>query len=487
MTTMKFKLFNSKDSFKNEHQPILFFRDQTTNSLLTKFKQLEKLAPLLQKKLEKPNQLSTTFLGQTPVAFFSLDNQKKSFLQDKAPFQKIADWIKKQQNKEIAIQLSGFNEAVTTKLIHFLVQVLADFDYELTEFKSKPREDNKEKTIYFTVDQPEKYTSILEEATIIAHYVRESKNLANLPSNICTPRYLAHTAKKKAKQLKVDCTIFSKKEIKEIGMHSFLSVAKGSKENPYFICLEYKGADEKLSHPIVLVGKGITFDSGGISLKPALNMDSMKFDMCGAACVIMAFFAAVELKLPINLVALVPTCENMPSGKANKPGDIVKSLKGLSIEVLNTDAEGRLILCDALSYAEKYCPSAVIDVATLTGACVIALGEVASGLLGRDEELVADLLKAAEASQDKAWRLPLWDEYAQALESPVADLANVALNGGAGTIIAASFLSNFIDTKYPWAHLDVAGSAWSKGANKLASGRPFPLLIEFLKQRASRA
>ena len=177
----------------------------------------------------------------------------------------------------------------------------------------------------------------------------------------------------------------------------------------------------------------------------------------------------------------------MPSGKANKPGDIVKSLKGLSIEVLNTDAEGRLILCDALSYAEKYCPSAVIDVATLTGACVIALGEVASGLLGRDEELVADLLKAAEASQDKAWRLPLWEEYAQALESPVADLANVALNGGAGTIIAASFLSNFIDTKYPWAHLDVAGSAWSKGANKLASGRPFPLLIEFLKQRASRA
>ena len=216
-------------------------------------------------------------------------------------------------------------------------------------------------------------------------------------------------------------------------------------------------------------------------------MDSMKFDMCGAACVIMAFFAAVELKLPINLVTLVPTCENMPSGKANKPGDIVKSLKGLSIEILNTDAEGRLILCDALSYAEKYRPSAVIDVATLTGACVIALGEVASGLLGRDEELVADLLKAAEASQDKAWRLPLWEEYAHALKSPVADLANVALNGGAGTITAASFLSNFIDTKYPWAHLDVAGSAWGKGTNKLASGRPVPLLIEFLKQRASRA
>lgn len=485
---MKFKLSNSNDSFKDESQPVLFFnKNQITGSLLTQFKQLEKLAPLLQKKLEKPNQFFTTFLGKTPIAFFSLDDQQKLFLQDKASLQKIADWIKEQQSKEIVLHLSGFNEAITARLMRFLVQVLADFDYELTEFKFKPREKKQEKTIYFTVDQPEKYTSSLEEATVIAHYIRESKNLANLPSNICTPYYLAHTAKKKAKQLKVACTVFDKKKIKEIGMHSFLSVAKGSRENPYFICLEYKGADEKLSHPIVMVGKGITFDSGGISLKPALNMDSMKFDMCGAACVIMAFFAAVELKLPINLVTLVPTCENMPSGRANKPGDIVKSLKGLSIEILNTDAEGRLILCDALSYAEKYRPSAVIDVATLTGACVIALGEVASGLLGRDEQLVADLLKAAEASQDKAWRLPLWEEYAHALESPVADLANVALNGGAGTITAASFLSNFIDTKYPWAHLDVAGSAWGKGTNKLASGRPVPLLIEFLKQRASCA
>ena len=252
---MNFKLFNSSDTFKNESQPILFFnKDQTTGSLLAKFEQLEKLAPLLQKKLEKPNQLLATFLGQTPVAFFGLDDQQKSFLQDKASFQKIADWIKEQQNKEITIQLNGFSEAITARLIHFLVQVLADLDYELTEFKFKSGEKNQEKTIYFTVDQPEKYTSSLEEAAVIAHYIRESKNLANLPSNICTPHYLAYTAKKKAKQLKVDCTIFGKKEIKEIGMHSFLSVAKGSKENPYFVCLEYKGVDEKLSQPIVLVG-----------------------------------------------------------------------------------------------------------------------------------------------------------------------------------------------------------------------------------------
>ena len=247
--------------------------------------------------------------------------------------------------------------------------------------------------------------------------------------------------------------------------------------------LRWQGAANPDDAPIVLVGKGITFDSGGISLKPGEGMDEMKYDMCGAASVIGTFVAAAKAKLPINLIAIVPTCENMPDAGASKPGDIVTAMNGTTIEILNTDAEGRLILCDALSYAEQFQPKAVIDVATLTGACIIALGHVASGVMGNNQDLVNQVLQAANEVNDKAWQLPLFDEYKEQLKSNFADLQNI---GGrpAGTITAAAFLSHFTEN-YPWAHLDIAGTAWKSGKDKGATGRPVPLLLQFLRNQAA--
>ena len=265
-------------------------------------------------------------------------------------------------------------------------------------------------------------------------------------------------------------------------MGSFWSVAKGSAQDPYLIELHWRGAADKNAAPVVLVGKGITFDSGGISLKPGEAMDEMKYDMCGAASVIGAFAAAAKAKLPINLTAIVPTCENMPDAAASKPGDVVTAMNGTTIEILNTDAEGRLILCDALSHAEQFKPAAVVDVATLTGACIIALGHVACGLLTNTQELADEILTASRQSGDKAWQLPLFAEYREQLKSNFADLQNI---GGrpAGTITAAAFLSHFTEN-YPWAHLDIAGTAWKSGKEKGATGRPVPLLLQFLHNRA---
>ena len=304
------------------------------------------------------------------------------------------------------------------------------------------------------------------------------KDLGNAPGNICTPAYLASSAAKIANDLGASARIINETEIQEMGMNALLSVAQGSSAGAYLIELQYHGSPDTEDKPIVLVGKGITFDSGGISLKPGAAMDEMKFDMCGAASVIGTFAAAVKLKLPINLVAIVPTCENMPSGNAVKPGDIVRAMNGLNIEVLNTDAEGRLILCDALTYAERFQPKAVIDVATLTGACIIALGHVAQGILGNNQQLIDQLLQAADSINDKTWQLPLFDEYKEQLKSNFADLQNI---GGrpAGTITAAAFLSYFTES-YCWAHLDIAGTAWQSGNNKGATGRPVPLLLEYL-------
>ncbi len=267
-------------------------------------------------------------------------------------------------------------------------------------------------------------------------------------------------------------------------MGALLSVAKGSHQPPKFIELRYRGGP-KGAKPIVLVGKGITFDTGGISLKPAAEMDEMKFDMCGAASVLGTLRTVAELELELNVVGLVPTTENMPGGLASKPGDIVSSMSGQTIEILNTDAEGRLILCDALSYAERFDPVAVVDVATLTGACVVALGHVASGLYSNRDELAEELLEAGREAWDRAWHMPLWDDYQEQIKSPFADIANI---GGrpAGSVTAACFLSRFAD-KYAWAHLDVAGTAWTSGKNKGATGRPVPLLTTFLLNRAARA
>ncbi len=319
----------------------------------------------------------------------------------------------------------------------------------------------------------------LREGAAIGAGMDLTKDLGNLPGNICTPTYLAEQASALGEQYKeITVDVLDEKEMQKLGMGALLSVSTGSRQPAKLITVEYHGGKKK-DKPVVLVGKGLTFDSGGISIKPGAGMDEMKFDMCGGASVLGTMKAVAECKLPLNVVGIVPSSENLPDGAANKPGDIVTSMAGLTIEILNTDAEGRLILCDALTYAKKFDPAVVVDVATLTGACVIALGKHAAGLLGNDEALIQGLLAAGQTSGDRAWQLPLWDEYQEQLKSPFADLANI---GGreAGTITAACFLSRFTK-EFRWAHLDIAGTAWvSGGDNKGATGRPVPLLMQYL-------
>ncbi len=323
----------------------------------------------------------------------------------------------------------------------------------------------------------------IAEGLAVSEGVKLAKDLANMPPNICTPAYLAEQAQKIAADFdSVTCNVLEESDMLEKGMGAFMAVAQGSDLPAKLITLEYKGAGDD-SNPIVLVGKGLTFDSGGISIKPSEGMDEMKFDMGGAAGVFGAFLSIVKLGLTINVVMAVAAAENMPSGKACRPGDVVTSMSGQTIEILNTDAEGRLVLCDTLTYIEKFNPDVVIDVATLTGACVIALGAHATGLLSNHNPLAHDLLNAGETAGDRAWRLPLWDEYQEQLNTNFADMANI---GGrpAGTITAACFLARFTK-KYQWAHLDIAGTAWKSGKEKGGTGRPVPLLTQYVIDRAN--
>ncbi|MBU6468320.1 MAG: leucyl aminopeptidase [Betaproteobacteria bacterium] len=324
-------------------------------------------------------------------------------------------------------------------------------------------------------------TKAVHQAQAVGHGIALSKDLANLPPNICTPTYLAKEAQKLGKEWKLKVDVLEKSEMEKLGMGSLLAVAQGSRQAPKLITMKYNGAAQKNEKPIVLVGKGITFDTGGISLKPAPEMDEMKFDMCGAASVFGVMRAVAEMKLPINLIGVVPTCENMPDGNATRPGDIVTSMSGQTIEILNTDAEGRLILCDALTYAQRFEPKAIIDIATLTGACVIALGNEAAGLFANNEHLSNALKQAGDITGDRAWPMPLWEEYHEGLRSNFADMANVAGRAG-GSITAACFLAKFT-RDVTWAHLDIAGVAYRGGKEKGATGRPVSLLCQFLKQQ----
>ncbi len=354
------------------------------------------------------------------------------------------------------------------------------YRFDRLQSKKRPPAKKGPARLFFGVAEPSPEKQLkraIAKGAATAHGVALAKNVANLPSNYCTPVYLADQAKaleKKFAVLKVK--VLSEANMQKLGMGALLSVAKGSAQAPRFIIIDYPGTSPE-SKPTVLIGKGITFDSGGISIKPALAMDEMKFDMCGAASVLGILAAVAEMKLPMRIIGLIPACENMPSGTANKPGDVVTSLSGQTIEILNTDAEGRLILCDALTYAERYKPKAVIDIATLTGACVIALGAEASGLLSNHQPLAQQLLEAGERVGDRCWQLPLWEEYQKQLDTNFADIANI---GGrdAGTITAACFLSRFAK-KFHWAHLDIAGTAWLTGKNKGATGRPVPLMVDF--------
>ena len=341
----------------------------------------------------------------------------------------------------------------------------------------------KKVTLLSPAEQAAAVKAGIQQGQGIAEGVTLARELGNRPANHCTPTHLAAEARRLAKSSKaIKVEVLERPALEKLGMGSFLSVTHGSAQPPKFIVLRYEGAAASQA-PIVLVGKGITFDTGGISLKPGAGMDEIKFDMGGAASVLGTFQSLALLAPKVNVVGLIPTCENMPSGTATKPGDVVTSMSGQTIEILNTDAEGRLILCDALTYAERFKPAVVVDIATLTGACVIALGNLHSGLFSKDDELADALLKAGQAAQDTAWRMPLDDEYGEGLKSNFADLANVGGREG-GSITAAWFLSKFTQS-YRWAHLDIAGTAWKSGGAKGGTGRPVGLLTQFLLDQAA--
>ncbi|ATP43454.1 leucyl aminopeptidase [Pseudomonas putida] len=380
--------------------------------------------------------------------------------------------------------------AVSNRDAHYgkyrlLAETLQDGEYVFDRFKSQKAEPRALKKVTLLADKAglAEVERAVKHATAIATGMAFTRDLGNLPPNLCHPSFLAEQAKelgKAHKGLKVE--VLDEKKIKDLGMGAFYAVGQGSDQPPRLIVLNYQGG-KKADKPFVLVGKGITFDTGGISLKPGAGMDEMKYDMCGAASVFGTLRAVLELQLPINLVCLLACAENMPSGGATRPGDIVTTMSGQTVEILNTDAEGRLVLCDALTYAERFKPQAVIDIATLTGACIVALGSHTSGLMGNNDDLVGQLLDAGKRADDRAWQLPLFDEYQEQLDSPFADMGNI---GGpkAGTITAGCFLSRFAKA-YNWAHMDIAGTAWvSGGKDKGATGRPVPLLTQYLLDRA---
>jgi leucyl aminopeptidase len=366
-----------------------------------------------------------------------------------------------------------------------IVEVFNDAAYQFTALKTDKETESKLEKIIITapVEQLALAQAGLAQGMAIADGVTLTKHLSDLPGNICTPTFLAEQALELGKKSdKLTVNILEEADMAALGMQVFLSVSRGSREPAKLICVHYQGGD-KDSKPIVLVGKGLTFDAGGISLKPGPGMDEMKYDMCGGAAVLGTLQAAAQMNLPLNIIGLIPSSENLPDGNAGKPGDIWKSMSGKTVEILNTDAEGRLILCDTLTYAEKFNPDVVIDLATLTGACLVALGRVPSGLLGNDDALCNDIISASETASDSVWRLPLWEEYQEQLKSNFADLANIGSKDG-GTITAACFLSHFTKN-FRWAHLDIAGTAWRSGPTKGATGRPVPLLTQYLINRAN--
>ena len=383
--------------------------------------------------------------------------------------------------KHAVIALAPLEDVSDAVAISVQCAVEASYLYTLTKSKAKSLSLNKVTVGVADKNAVAANNAAFDQAVAVSLGQALAKEWGNRPANFATPTMLAKAAKELAKHEGIDCKVHGPKEVAKLGMGAFLAVAQGSREPLQFIELSYQGAAQSQS-PVVLVGKGITFDTGGISLKPAAAMDEMKFDMCGAASVLGVFKALAELKPAINVVGLIPACENMPDGAAVKPGDVVTSMSGLTIEILNTDAEGRLVLCDALTYAERFKPKAVIDIATLTGACVIALGGVRSGLYANQDGLGQALLQAGEKSHDLCWQMPLDDEYAEGLKSNFADMGNVAGRAG-GSITAAKFLQRFVG-EMPWAHLDIAGTAWKEGGAKGATGRPVPLLVQYLLDSA---
>lgn len=407
-------------------------------------------------------------------AQYTLDNLSKRMTD-------ITSLLFKQRSPSATLFLPQLSTHTPDEQVQHMVIHLESNRYQLLDFKTKKNKPYDLESIHFV--HPGATEDTLRTALCISQSIAFTKTLANYPANICTPTYLAQQAIQLAHHhVKLDVKVLNREQMHKMGMGALLAVAQGSQEPPQLIELQYHGAAHDVA-PVVLVGKGITFDSGGISLKPAEGMNEMKYDMAGAASVLGTIKACALLNLPINVIGLLACAENMPGGRAVKPGDIVTTYSGQTVEIVNTDAEGRLVLADALTYAERFHPRFVIDIATLTGAVIIALGGVSSGFMTNDDPLADLILAASRHSNDKAWRLPLDDAYFEALDSPIADMINASFNRSAGSITAGCFLSRFT-TKYPWAHLDVAGSAWVSGPKRQATGRPVALLVQLLRDLA---
>jgi leucyl aminopeptidase len=412
---------------------------------------------------------------------------------DESAYRKILGTVAKELGKLPAISVSSTLDQVTVLnrdndwKIKQHARILDAELYAFDELKTKnKRKKRLSRLAFVSLDKTivASTRKSIADAKALILGISLAKDLANRPGNVCTPTHLAETASKLATEHPVlKCKIIEEIDMEKMGMASFLSVSQGSRQPAKLIELKYSQSQVEGQKPIVIVGKGVTFDSGGISLKPGAAMDEMKYDMGGAASVLGTMLTVAKIQPAIDVVALIPATENLPDGNASKPGDIVKSMSGQTIEILNTDAEGRLILCDALTYAAQFNPEVIIDIATLTGACVVALGAHATGLLSNDDQLSLNLTEAGEAAHDRVWRLPLWPDYQKQIESPFADMANVG-GKSAGTITAACFLSRFVENQR-WAHLDIAGTAWNSGANKGATGRPVALLSQYICSQAT--
>ena len=384
--------------------------------------------------------------------------------------------------KNICWDILTLNPAISGEIAKQLPQITSDLIYSFDQFKStKSKQPSLQKiTLLYSDKQTINHVeSQLFQGQIIADAITSTKNIANMPSNVCNAKYLAEEGESLGKQyinLKVTC--LGEKELAKLNMNAYLAVGRGSANESIMTVIEYHGAKDKKAKPYVLVGKGLTFDSGGISIKPSAGMDEMKYDMCGAATVFGVMQAVAELKLPINVVGVMAGCENMPDGNSYRPGDILTTMSGTTVEIINTDAEGRLVLCDVLTYVERFQPKTVIDIATLTGACIIALGHHYTGVMGNNPQLIEELVNSSNKAGDKAWSLPIDSDFQEQIKSTCADIVNAGGRDG-GTITAACFLSRFTE-KYQWAHLDIAGTAWKSGANKGATGRPVAMLIQYL-------
>ena len=427
--------------------------------------------------------------GIKRILFVSLGEKKAAPALTHQAFTAVASTLQKLNVKCATLCLDSLASLGSLQwYCQHLVQALVMASYRFSHFKSLKNEKISDMaSLQVTLLYNGKVTTLddaVRQGHAVGHGVNVARNLGNLPGNICTPKYLAQQATLLAsKNDQVTVDIFDESAMDALGMHAFLSVSQGSVEEGQFIILKYQGG-KKNDAPYVLIGKGVTFDSGGISMKPSARMDEMKFDMCGAASIMGVMAALIELRLPLNVISVIVSAENMPGSRASKPGDIVTSLSGKHIEILNTDAEGRLLLCDALTYVEQFQPKVVIDVATLTGACIVALGHHLSGLFSNNDLLANSLIKAGKNANDEVWRMPLDERYLKPLESNFADVSNIATaDHGGGSVVAACFLAEFSQS-YSWAHLDIAGTAWKSGKEKGATGRPVPLLASYLISQA---